>query len=386
MKAQQTSAGDVRSAMRVIGWPAFKNRKQNPYNHLLYSSLEAMGVDVLECSTKAILCERYRVFHIHWPEAIWNCKNVLVAAVKASVLLVWFLVAKVNGAKIVWTVHNLQPHEGYHPRLSRLFSRAVTRLVDGFIQLSVVGQQQMQEMFPETRKKLSFIIPHGHYRDIFPAPLSKLDARSRLNLPSSVRVITFCGAIRRYKNIPGLINAFMEMTSGTEGDRLLIAGKAEPIEILDEILRSSADHPSISVSSRLLSEAEMREYVCAADLVVLPYSNILNSGAAILALSYCRPVLVPAMGAMLELQKAVGHDWVNTYEGDLDATKLSLALAAASGRDEMASPNLSDFDWNRIARRTTEAYAELARRCPGPATSGERNGARTSGFSARDGR
>ena len=50
---------------------------------------------------------------------------------------------------------------------------------------------------------------------------------------------------------------------------------------------------------------------------MLPFSDIMHSGSAILALSFNKPVLVPARGSLPELQALVGTDWVRTYVGEL---------------------------------------------------------------------
>ena len=74
------------------------------------------------------------------------------------------------------------------------------------------------------------------------------------------------------------------------------------------------------------SDAAIASWLRAADLVVLPYRAIQNSGSAMLALSADRPVVVPALGAMRELQAAVGEDWVRCYEGDFDADELERSI------------------------------------------------------------
>ena len=66
-------------------------------------------------------------------------------------------------------------------------------------------------------------------------------------------------------------------------------------------------------------------YLPATDLVVLPYRDILNSGSAVLALSFDRPVLVPRRGSLGDLQNHVGRQWVRTYEGDIGAAELEAA-------------------------------------------------------------
>lgn len=97
----------------------------------------------------------------------------------------------------------------------------------------------------------------------------------------------------------------------------------------------------------------------AADGVVLPYTEILNSGSALLALSFNRPVLVPEKGAMGELQDQVGDEWVNTYRGSLTPNHLQDALSWARAGDRSPRPPLDAFEWETIARQTLKAYQRL---------------------------
>jgi hypothetical protein len=97
----------------------------------------------------------------------------------------------------------------------------------------------------------------------------------------------------------------------------------------------------------------------AADLVALPYAELLNSGVALLALSFDRPVLVPATGAMADLRDAVGPAWVRTYDGALTPDVLAAALAAAAGDAPRAPAPLTTFDPAEVARATLEAYRTL---------------------------
>jgi glycosyltransferase involved in cell wall biosynthesis len=94
----------------------------------------------------------------------------------------------------------------------------------------------------------------------------------------------------------------------------------------------------------------------AADVVVLPYSRIQNSGSAILALSADRPVVVPAIGAMTELRQQVGSNWVYTFEGDLTAEVLDDVAAWLRDADRGESPDLSGLAWPAIATQTLAAY------------------------------
>ena len=102
------------------------------------------------------------------------------------------------------------------------------------------------------------------------------------------------GLLRPYKNVPHLIATFAE--AALPGATLLIAGKPFDDQVRDEVATAAADVAGVRLELRYIRPDEVQLFFLAADLVVLPYQRILNSGAALLALSFARPVLVPRMG------------------------------------------------------------------------------------------
>jgi hypothetical protein len=86
---------------------------------------------------------------------------------------------------------------------------------------------------------------------------------------------------------------------------------------------------------------------------------VLNSGSAMLALSFDRPVLVPRQGALEELRQQVGSDWVRTYTGELAAPALEEAVEWATRLPAGAVAPLERFSWDRIATATIEVYRQV---------------------------
>jgi len=85
----------------------------------------------------------------------------------------------------------------------------------------------------------------------------------------------------------------------------------------------------------------------------------MHSGSAILALSFNKPVLVPARGCLPELEARVGTEWVRTYTGELTTGILTEAAAWADNANRKPQPDLSFFDWPRIVQATVELYSRL---------------------------
>src|SRR3990170_8640515 len=106
--------------IRVLGWPAFRDRR-NPHTALLYSAMQELGATVKEFSVRRLLSGRYHVWHLHWPERYLNRPRAVHAVARSLRLLALMDAGRRRGARTVWTVHNLAAHERVHPRWERFF-------------------------------------------------------------------------------------------------------------------------------------------------------------------------------------------------------------------------------------------------------------------------
>jgi beta-1,4-mannosyltransferase len=96
------------------------------------------------------------------------------------------------------------------------------------------------------------------------------------------------------------------------------------------------------VAFEFVKKEDVSMFMQAADLVVLPYRSIFNSGSALLALSFNKPVLLPDLGAMGELKNDFGNSWVQTFTGNLDAKTLEHSLEwATQSRPPVCAISLS---------------------------------------------
>jgi glycosyltransferase involved in cell wall biosynthesis len=336
--------------------PAFKNRARNPYNDLLYTAIREAGAEVREYASWPLLLSHWDILHIHWPESLLETKSWLHARWSEVKYLRLLDRARSKGTRIVWTVHDLKPHDLVFPELERRFWQAVLDRIDGVIGLTRTGLELAHQRFPHLASRPSFVVPHGHYRGRYPNEIDKAEARRRLGVEGGGAVITYFGQIRPYKNVPRLIASVRALEAPVT---LFVCGRlSKRIDMTDELVRAAGGDPRIRLEARFIADEDVQLFFNAADLLVFPYRDILNSGSALLGLSFDRPVLVPKLGAMGELQQAVGADWVRTYEGELDAAILASALdwaAAARGRAPLAP-----FGWEAIAGQTLAAFGQIA--------------------------
>ena len=84
--------------------------------------------------------------------------------------------------------------------------------------------------------------------------------------------------------------------------------------------------------------------------MVLPYRAILNSGAAIFALSRARPVLAPNTGSLPELQAIVGSDWLHLYDGEISVDAVEKFADWLKHKPNLERPDLSRLSWERVGK------------------------------------
>lgn len=345
-------------SLRILGWPAFRNKERNPYNWLLYRNLQRLDVYVDEYSRRRAVLGHYDILHIHWPEGPLNDEHQLQSFAILVYEFFMFDLMRQKDTKLLWTVHNLGSHESNHRRLESWYWRNFVPKLDGTISMSRFGQQELFRRFPLTMKKPSFIVPLGNFRAVYPDVISKEECRQRLNIGEDTAVATFLGQIRPYKNVPYLIQAFTEIA---DPDRaLIVAGKPISSAMGSEIHGARRNDERVRLFLEFISWEEIQVYLKAADLVILPFTDILNSASALLALSFSRPILVPARGTMLELEEEYGPNWVRTYNGELSSKVLVEGFEWAISLKSAVPLDMHERDFNAVAGLTKRAYRELA--------------------------
>lgn len=341
--------------MVVAQLPGYSNG-QNPYNGLLCDALCEAGALVVDQSIRrAIRNPKIDVVHVHWPEYWLNLAPEAASRKHFLQMMAGLRIARLRGAKLFWTAHNLKPHEDLYPaKRSAFYSRWIAG-VDGIICLSESAREQMFEVYPSTRAKPTFVIPHGDYISKLQG-IDRQEARRELKLNAESAIVGNFGAIRPYKNVPLLVRLFRAV-AGDE-DVLLIAGKCGDSGLAAEIRVAAGDDLRVRLDLSFLPDELLETYSSACDVIALPYRNILNSGSALYGLSVGRPIVAPAVGSLPELQADVGEAWMQLYSGEFGNAEMQATLELArTVRTE--KPKLEKYHWSAIGEQTLAAYRSV---------------------------
>jgi beta-1,4-mannosyltransferase len=323
----------------------------NRYVDLFAKTISEQNYIIREFRWQPRILWQTNVAILHWPDEFFLV-NGRAATIKSIVKLAVIWLSKyLWRTRFIWVAHNAAPHDFKKsvPRVTRWFLRSV----DGIIFLSAYSRDLVGALYPEIRGRHSLLTVHGHYRDVAVTPLTASPT------PKGKVKLVHIGLIRPYKNLELLV----DVVAGVPGLQLLISGMAMDRSLGEALLARAkqVQHITLDLRDGPIEEANLEAIVDSADAIVLPYRKILNSGAALFALSRNRPVLAPKIGSLPELREAVGPEWIYLYDGELNEGVLVdfVAWMRETKRDEIAP--LDSYAWSRIGRDLAE-FVELIRR------------------------
>jgi glycosyltransferase involved in cell wall biosynthesis len=324
----------------------------NPYISQLHTSLSTTDdLEVLTFDYRTALLGRYDVVHAHWPELMVDGHRALGRLSRRALAALTVARWRLTRIPVVRTLHNLERPEG----ISR-FDHAVLSGIDAATALDIA----LNDVTPPRDGLPQTTIPHGHYRDWFAEHPSPQPVAGR---------VAYVGLIRRYKGVEDLVDAFKGWDRPTAS--LHIAGRPSSPELLDGLRSAAASDDRISIDPRFLDDADFATAIRSAELIVLPYRHMHNSGTALAALSLDRPVLVPDNAVNRALAEECGPGWVHLFRDAITAADIERAWN--DSRERTGVPDLSRREWAAAGVRHREAFARALRGAASSPTHGGRH-------------
>jgi D-inositol-3-phosphate glycosyltransferase len=308
-----------------------------------------------------------RILHI-----LWNYKLELF---DRTILMLYY---KVAGKKVVLTVHNVNQarRDSKDSWLNRTTLKIQYQLCDSiFVHTQKMKQELCQDfgVADETVAVIRYPINNA-FAD---TELTPAAAKQRLGLREDEKAILFLGRIVPYKGIEYLLDAFRLLLDEKPAKyRLIVAGepKKGSEEYRDEILgfvKRNFDQEQVILRMQYIPDSEMELYLKGADVLVLPYKEIFQSGILFMSYTFGLPVVATDVGSFRE-------DIIEGRTGFLcqpgDPAELAKAIKTYFASDlyrnlKVRRQELKDYananhSWHGVAELTHAAYAKILARNP----------------------
>ncbi len=341
--------GRTRQSITVLHTVEPTTSTQNPFADLLIEALPP-EVTAYHFSWGALVRGDHDLVHVQWPEKLVTARSPLKQWLKRRLFSLGLLRAGLRRTPIVVTVHNVGAHEGLDAGGARLIRR-----LDRVAATHVLMSPAAIDLPPRAR---TVQIPHGSYHPTIAADLLTADGDE---VATDAQLLHF-GLIRPYKQVPSLIAAYAGSSLAGQVP-LRIVG--EPIDqpTAAAVRAAAAAVPGVQLDLQAVDQVDLHRLIRRSRLVVLPYRQLYNSGALLLALTLRRPVLVPRTPSTLAAQQEFGAGWVHCYPGpDLRSSDLESAWCGCEA--PRAAIDWSARDWSVIGRRYTAVYRQALQEEP----------------------
>jgi D-inositol-3-phosphate glycosyltransferase len=339
----------------------FLNFRGNQRNQENFAKKLARLLDYYAKLMRYAARNKPKIFHI-----LWNNKFELF---DRTLLMLYY---KLLGKKIALTAHNVNQdrRDAKDSLLNRLTLRTQYRLCD---RIFVHTQKMKTELCDDfgVAPKAVVVIRHP-INDAFPdTELTPAEAKRKLGLRAEEKAVLFFGRIRPYKGIEHLLAAFHPLLAKDRSYRLIIAGEPKKgseayREQIEQTVEREFEQGQIVLRIQFIPDAEMELYLKAADVLVLPYKEIFQSGVLFLAYSFGLPVVATDVGSFRE-EIVEGSTGFLSKPGD--PAELSKAIETYFASDLYRNLNVrrqvikdyaeANHSWSAVADLTRNAYAEM---------------------------
>jgi glycosyltransferase involved in cell wall biosynthesis len=301
-----------------------------------------------------------KVFHI-----LWNNKFELL---DRTLLMLYY---KLMGRRLALTAHNVnvRKRDGKDSWLNRWSLRTQYQLSDHIFVHTEKMKRELVEDFRILERKIS-VIPFGINNTAPKTDLTSRDAKRLLGIADTDKTILCFGQIAPYKGLEYLISAFGRIVKGDENYRLMIAGKPKWNEAywkrIEQLIVDHGIRHRVIDRIEHIPDEETELYFKAADVLILSYTRVFQSGVIFLGYSFGLPAIVTDVGSLKEEIIEGRTGFVCKPQDSSHLThkidqyfNSELFLNLESRRAEIKAYANERYSWDKVAAITTGVYSNL---------------------------
>jgi beta-1,4-mannosyltransferase len=340
---------------KVLFTPSWE--KANPYQRLLKEACEKEGCDIEYANYPSGFFPFYKlskknkelsVIHVHW------ISELLIRLVWSANPILFCWLVKRRGIKLIWTIHNKFAHENQHRKRELQIRKSLSRMADKVILHSQEALNEINKLYNVDLTSKAEIIFHGNYSGCYPTPTENRDLlRAKELLQKDDIVILFFGSLKPYKGIETLIHAYIN--SSNINIKLYIAGEPYSKEYKERLIELTKNRTGISTYFTYLNDQELIDHLHFSDVVVLPFSDTLTSGTAILAMTEGKALVLAETAKVFGCVPDSGVNYFNN-EQQLVGIINQLDLNTLNDQGLVNLDQSKKMSWSEVGKMTVKTY------------------------------
>jgi len=301
-----------------------------------------------------------KLFHV-----LWNNKFELF---DRTLLMLYY---RMLGKKITLAVHNVNAgkRDLNDSFLNRLSLRIQYNLCHHIFVHTEGMKSELVSDFAVTADKVS-VIPFGINNTVPKTDLTSGEAKRMLGIADSDKTLLFFGNIAPYKGLEYLVSAFTELLNKDRSYRLIIVGRPKGSEgywkQIHEGIARSGIRDRIIQRIEYIPDEETELFFKAADVLILPYTRVFQSGVLFLGYSFGLPAIAADVGTLKEEinEGQTGFVFKPQDSSDLASKidkyfKSELFCNLETSRLEIKQYANDKYSWSKVAAITTAIYSRL---------------------------
>lgn len=245
------------------------------------------------------ILQRKSLLHYHWLE-FQDLRSLIGMPWKLLCIYLFNLF----GGTIIWTIHNLEPHDRKWLSLHHKVHCWMGKIADCVHIHCASSAELIENKFNIPIEKLR-LLPHPAF------PVKQIDKETAIeflnhqfgiNLNLEDPVLLFFGNIAEYKRIENVLDIIKEENLSIQ---TIIAGpvKKGQKDVGNRLLERSNKISDINYLPYFIKDADIPYLFGATDICFFNFTQILTSGSIILAQNYHKKIIAPAIGCLVELEK-----------------------------------------------------------------------------------
>lgn len=318
-----------------------------------------------------VLSKNIDVIHLDWKyRQLYMSDHIdiiflkyALSFMKTIVIILDLVGVYLSATGLVWTVHDKYHHEKKYLISERVINEVLFLVSNETILKCAEAESILNEYYTFTYRSSFTVVRDGNYRSWYPDNVNCQEARKHLSVEKEAFVYLFFGTIRAYRGYKGidrLINKFMLIPDADV--ELWIVGNPMNCSAESEIKQKCEQDPRISTVLEYIPRESVQYYLNMADILVVPYREVLNSGTMYLALTFGLPVIAPQKGCIDYILSNRNRELLYN-DPCSELAPLLRSVRFEYNTDNIGNANYcrgDEFEWDHPAEKHLELYKNSA--------------------------